>query len=120
MLQGLQLGVRSNSFWRLVLPCKVQLQIAVLSGQALGIAVDIGPEGVSRCLDGAGVGFMFAPRCVCIVFIIDYGTSKNRLLHRVCPSLSSIYTPKLPIKRRLQCLHLLTAHGCQAGFATQA
>ena len=120
MLQGLQLGVRSNSFWILVLPCKVQLQNAVLPVQALGIAVDIGPEGVLRCLDGAGVGFMFAPRCVCIVFIIDYDTSKNMLSHWVCPPLSSLCTLKLPIKRRLQCLHLLTAHDCQAGFATQA
>ena len=30
--------------------------------QALGIAVDIGPEGVSRCLEEVGLGFMFAPR----------------------------------------------------------
>lgn len=30
--------------------------------QALGIAVDIGPEGVARCLREAGIGFMFAPR----------------------------------------------------------
>jgi hypothetical protein len=38
----------------------------VLPVQALGIAVDIGPEGVAECLDGAGVGFMFAPRCVAL------------------------------------------------------
>ncbi|PRW61048.1 anthranilate phosphoribosyltransferase [Chlorella sorokiniana] len=29
--------------------------------EALGVAVDIGPEGVRRCIDEAGVGFMFAP-----------------------------------------------------------
>ena len=30
--------------------------------QALGVAVDIGPEGVARCIQECGVGFMFAPR----------------------------------------------------------
>lgn len=30
--------------------------------EALGVAIDLGPEGVSRCVDEAGVGFMFAPR----------------------------------------------------------
>jgi hypothetical protein len=29
--------------------------------EALGVAVELGPEGVSRCLEEAGVGFMFAP-----------------------------------------------------------
>jgi hypothetical protein len=31
--------------------------------QALGVAVDIGPEGVAQCLQEVGLGFMFAPRC---------------------------------------------------------
>jgi hypothetical protein len=26
------------------------------------VAIDLGPEGVSECLQQAGVGFMFAPR----------------------------------------------------------
>ncbi|GBF92438.1 anthranilate phosphoribosyltransferase [Raphidocelis subcapitata] len=30
--------------------------------EALGVAIDLGPEGVARCVDEAGVGFMFAPR----------------------------------------------------------
>lgn len=30
--------------------------------EALGVAVEIGPEGVRRCIDEAGVGFMYAPR----------------------------------------------------------
>ena len=30
--------------------------------QALGVAVDIGPEAVARCIQECGVGFMFAPR----------------------------------------------------------
>ena len=30
--------------------------------QAMGIAVELGPEGVARCVREAGVGFMFAPR----------------------------------------------------------
>jgi len=30
--------------------------------QALGVAIDLGPEGVARCVDLTGVGFMFAPR----------------------------------------------------------
>ena len=30
--------------------------------QAMGIAVDLGPEGVARCVREAGVGFMMAPR----------------------------------------------------------
>ncbi|CAK0731729.1 hypothetical protein CVIRNUC_000035 [Coccomyxa viridis] len=30
--------------------------------EALGVAVDIGPEGVARCIQECGVGFMFAPR----------------------------------------------------------
>lgn len=29
--------------------------------EALGVAVELGPEGVTRCIDEAGVGFMFAP-----------------------------------------------------------
>ncbi|PSC73271.1 anthranilate phosphoribosyltransferase [Micractinium conductrix] len=29
--------------------------------EALGVAVELGPEGVARCIDEAGVGFMFAP-----------------------------------------------------------
>lgn len=29
--------------------------------EALGVAVEIGPEGVARCIEEAGVGFMFAP-----------------------------------------------------------
>ncbi|HEY7624709.1 MAG TPA: anthranilate phosphoribosyltransferase, partial [Candidatus Limnocylindria bacterium] len=30
--------------------------------EALGVRIDLGPEGVARCVDEAGVGFMFAPR----------------------------------------------------------
>lgn len=29
--------------------------------QALGVAVELGPQGVARCIEEAGVGFMFAP-----------------------------------------------------------
>jgi len=29
--------------------------------EALGVAIELGPEGVTRCLDESGVGFMFAP-----------------------------------------------------------
>jgi anthranilate phosphoribosyltransferase len=29
--------------------------------EALGVAIDLGPEDVRRCIDGAGFGFMFAP-----------------------------------------------------------
>jgi anthranilate phosphoribosyltransferase len=29
--------------------------------EALGVRIDVGPEGVSRCLDEAGIAFMFAP-----------------------------------------------------------
>lgn len=29
--------------------------------EALGIVVDLGPEGVAACIERAGVGFMFAP-----------------------------------------------------------
>jgi len=29
--------------------------------EALGVKVDLGPEGVARCIDEAGIGFMFAP-----------------------------------------------------------
>jgi anthranilate phosphoribosyltransferase len=29
--------------------------------EALGVAIDLGPAGVKRCVDEAGVGFMFAP-----------------------------------------------------------
>ena len=28
----------------------------------MGIAVELGPEGVARCVREAGVGFMYAPR----------------------------------------------------------
>src|SRR4051812_21880668 len=30
--------------------------------EALGVAIDLGPVGVARCVDEAGVGFCFAPR----------------------------------------------------------
>jgi anthranilate phosphoribosyltransferase len=30
--------------------------------EALGVAIDVGPEGVRRCLEQAGMGFCFAPR----------------------------------------------------------
>jgi anthranilate phosphoribosyltransferase len=30
--------------------------------EALGVVVELGPEGVARCLDEAGMGFCFAPR----------------------------------------------------------
>lgn len=30
--------------------------------EALGIEIDLGPEGVVQCVDEAGIGFMFAPR----------------------------------------------------------
>jgi anthranilate phosphoribosyltransferase len=30
--------------------------------EALGVAIGLGPAGVARCIDAAGVGFMFAPR----------------------------------------------------------
>jgi anthranilate phosphoribosyltransferase len=30
--------------------------------EALGVAIDLGPAGVARCIDEAGIGFCFAPR----------------------------------------------------------
>ena len=30
--------------------------------EALGVVIDLGPEGVRRCIDEAGIGFCFAPR----------------------------------------------------------
>lgn len=30
--------------------------------EALGVAIDLGPDGVRRCIDEAGIGFCFAPR----------------------------------------------------------
>jgi anthranilate phosphoribosyltransferase len=30
--------------------------------EALGVAIDLGPDGVARCVDEAGMGFCFAPR----------------------------------------------------------
>src|SRR3954454_21178772 len=30
--------------------------------EALGVRIDLGPEGVAACVDEVGVGFMFAPR----------------------------------------------------------
>src|SRR5205807_10552436 len=30
--------------------------------EALGVKIDLGPEGVARCVNEAGIGFMFAPR----------------------------------------------------------
>lgn len=30
--------------------------------EALGVAIDLGPDGVKRCVDEAGMGFCFAPR----------------------------------------------------------
>jgi anthranilate phosphoribosyltransferase len=30
--------------------------------EALGVKIDLGPDGVARCVDEAGIGFMFAPR----------------------------------------------------------
>jgi len=30
--------------------------------EALGVAVDLGPEGVAKCVEAVGMGFMYAPR----------------------------------------------------------
>jgi anthranilate phosphoribosyltransferase len=30
--------------------------------EALGVKIDLGPDGVARCVEEAGIGFMFAPR----------------------------------------------------------
>jgi anthranilate phosphoribosyltransferase len=30
--------------------------------EALGVAMELGPEGVAECVDSAGIGFMYAPR----------------------------------------------------------
>lgn len=30
--------------------------------EALGVRIDLGPEGVARCIEEAGIGFMFAPQ----------------------------------------------------------
>jgi anthranilate phosphoribosyltransferase len=30
--------------------------------QELGVALELGAEGVARCIDEAGLGFMYAPR----------------------------------------------------------
>lgn len=30
--------------------------------EALGVAIDLGPDGVARCIESAGIGFCFAPR----------------------------------------------------------
>ena len=30
--------------------------------EALGVAIELGPDGVARCVDEAGIGFCFAPR----------------------------------------------------------
>jgi anthranilate phosphoribosyltransferase len=30
--------------------------------QALGVEIDLGPEGIAACVREAGVGFMYAPR----------------------------------------------------------
>lgn len=30
--------------------------------EALGVRIDLGPEGVARCIEEVGIGFMFAPR----------------------------------------------------------
>jgi anthranilate phosphoribosyltransferase len=29
--------------------------------EQLGVKIDLGPDGVARCIDGAGIGFLFAP-----------------------------------------------------------
>ena len=30
--------------------------------EALGVVIDLGPAGVARCIEEAGIGFCFAPR----------------------------------------------------------
>lgn len=30
--------------------------------QALGVKVDLGPEGIAQCIEQAGIAFMFSPR----------------------------------------------------------
>ena len=40
----------------------VVVDVCRLMTQAMGIAVELGPEGVARCIHEAGVGFMMAPR----------------------------------------------------------
>jgi Glycosyl transferase family, a/b domain len=52
-------GMQNRTFG----PCLATIHRILISvGQALGVAVDLGPAGVRRCIEAAGVGFMFAPR----------------------------------------------------------
>lgn len=52
-------------------------QTAGCAMQALGVAVDIGPEGVARCIEECGVGFMFAPRWgqASLIFLLRFTNS---------------------------------------------
>lgn len=71
-----------------------------LHSQAMGVAVELGPEGVARCVREAGVGFMFAPR-----------------FH---PAMAAV----VPVRRSLKVPHLrpaaippICAHPCLGGSA---
>ncbi len=55
--------------WRAVMEVRRQLHVKASPSyhflfhlQALGVAVDLGPQSVARCVREAGVGFMYAPR----------------------------------------------------------
>ena len=52
----------------------------------MGVAVELGPEGVARCIREAGVGFMMAPR---------YHPAMAAVVP-VRRSLKAIITPTLP------------------------
>lgn len=56
--------------------------------QEMGVVVDIGPQSVARCVEEAGVGFMFAPRRASIyhshTFVFGKLSGRSSAQHSVC------------------------------------
>ena len=96
--------------------------------EALGVKIDLGPEGVQQCLDKAGIGFMFAPvfhpamkhaagprREIGIrtVFnILGPLTNPAGAQVQVIGASDANFAPKMAqVLQRLGCLHALVTHG---------
>jgi len=96
--------------------------------EALGVKIDLGPEGVQECLEKAGIGFMFAPVFhpamkhaagprreigVRTVFnILGPLTNPAGAQSQVIGVSDTVFAPKMAqVLQRLGCQHALVTHG---------
>ncbi|HEY32989.1 MAG TPA: anthranilate phosphoribosyltransferase [Dehalococcoidia bacterium] len=96
--------------------------------EALGVKIDLGPEGVQECLEKAGIGFMFAPvfhpamkhaagprREIGIRTVFNFLgplTNPAGAQTQVIGVSDAVFAPKMAqVLQRLGCRHALVTHG---------